>query len=287
MNPLDALLSFGVACYAYGALLEPRLLHLTRRDIHLPQISPGLDGLRILQLSDLHTTRWSHLETRALRIMESCEYDLLVLAGDFANSASGIEPLLRLVRAAHPKIGAYAIKGNTEHKSDIALLWPELRAQLQDAGVVVLENETHRLNLPGSESSIWVSGVDDAWLQCAHLDGVLPEPQSSDGLRLLLSHSPDVLEDERSSQFDLILSGHTHGGQVRIPFLPPIYSHTRIGGWAADGLVSPEKIASRLERKLPQPTLFVGRGVGTVGRGPVWLRFGCRPEVCLLTLRSS
>ncbi|MHB1461247.1 MAG: metallophosphoesterase [Armatimonadota bacterium] len=284
MNPLQAVCSFLLCCYAYGALVEPRLLHLTRRDITLPKLPAALDGLSILLLSDLHTTRWSFLERRTLKLLQSCEYDLLVLDGDYANSASGIEPLMRIIRASKPGLGAFAVKGNTEHKDDIAQTWPHLREKMRQAGVTVLENQPHRLALPEREAAVWIGGVDDAFLHAARLGEVLPPPGEAADLRMLISHSPDILEDDRCSQFELILSGHTHGGQVRLPFLHAFYSHTRLGGWVADGLVSPATIAKRLGRPLPQPTLYVGRGVGTVGRGPVWLRFGCRPEVCLLRL---
>ena len=273
-------------CYAYGSLIEPRLLRRTDRQIVVPNLPPSLDGLSILLLSDFHTTKWGYLESRVLSIIEHCQYDLMILAGDYANSSTGVEPFMTLVREASPRLGAFAVKGNTEHKTDIKKLWPNLRGSLCDAGVTVLEDKALSFTPCGRSSNIWIGGVEDHHLQKRDIAHVLP-PQDFDGFKLLISHSPDVLQDEHCSQYDLILCGHTHGGQFRLPYSPPIYSHTRIGSWAADGLVSPEVIASRLKRKLPQPALYVSRGIGTVGRGPIWVRFGCPPEVCLLTLQCA
>ena len=284
MNLTGFLALCAAGCYAYASLIEPRLLRRTQRQIVLPNLPPSLDGLTILLLSDFHTTKWGYLESRVLSIIESSQYDLMVLAGDFANSSAGIEPFMTLIREASPKMGAFAVKGNTEHKSDIKKLWPNLRRSLCDAGVTVLEDKAVNFTPCGRSANIWVGGVEDHYLQKSDIGNVLP-PAGFDGFKLLISHTPDVLQDERCCQYDLILSGHTHGGQFRLPYSPPMYSHTRIGGWAADGLVLPETIAARLKRPKPQPTLYVSRGVGTVGRGPIWLRFNCPPEVCLLTLR--
>lgn len=246
-----------------------------RRNLELPELelrvrhsAPGLDGLRLAFVSDVHAG--SFLDEADLcdlfdRI-QAAEPDLVLFGGDLINTRERElllfrRPLARL----RPRLGMFAVPGNHDHfwGTDVGL-WS---AFLQENGVQVLLNRGQRIERDGS--SLWLCGVDDL------TEGVPDLAQALRGRRVgepavLLSHHPDFFFEAAAVDVDLTLSGHTHGGQVRIAGWAPIH-HSRFGyerGWFRENDCS----------------LYVGRGVGVT---VLPIRIDAPPEVPIVTLRCA
>lgn len=255
----------------YAREIEPRRIEIVRRELVLPRLAPAFDGYRVVQIGDLHLDDWtrpSHLE-RVARMVNAERPDLVVVTGDFASYSAERLDTGRLVRALgrlSAPDGALAILGNHDYLTDVALI----RRSIRQAGLGELINET--VTLRRGEAALHVSGLDDVMEGRSRLDvvlGNLPE----DGAAILLAHEPDFADvSSATGRFDLQLSGHSHGGQVRIPLLgraalPPFSQRYTRGLHTVGGML-----------------LYVNRGLGTVHAR---LRFGCRPEITALTLRSG
>lgn len=272
------------AVWTWTNLIEPFHLRLQRRPLFLPNLPPHLDGLTILHLSDLHIRKMGLLERKLIWLLSHTSADLAVLTGDLVDSDNGIQPLREVLAHLRAALGSYTVWGNAEHKPEKVSRRDVLERTLADAGVHVLTNEA--TTLIRDNATIWLAGVDDPHSGYDDLMPIAPTSRCAD-LHLLLAHSPDILLHPLSGRFDLILCGHTHCGQVRIPGWGALWSHTRLGRWAGDCVLTPERIARRLHRHQPQPVVVVSPGVATVG-GPLFkARLFCPPEVTLLNLRAN
>ncbi|MEJ5251446.1 MAG: metallophosphoesterase family protein [Chthonomonadetes bacterium] len=270
-----------VLAWGWTNLVEPFYPRLRRRVVRLPELPPSLDGFTILHLSDLHTRRMGALERKVCRLLAQTSADIAVLTGDLVDADSGIAPLLEILSHVHTAQGVYAVFGNSEHKPSRLSHPDRLAGSLRENGVHLLINETRIITHHGA--TIWLAGVDDPHSEHADVQKVAPLPRQAD-LHLLLAHSPDVLLHPSSVAFDLILCGHTHCGQIRIPGLGALWSHTRLGRWAGEPVIFPQQVAHRLRRSLPQPHVIVSPGLATVGTPLLKMRLFCPPEVTLLQL---
>lgn len=249
------------------ALAEPFMTTVERQQIFLRRLPQGLDGLRVVHLSDLHygpLVDPRHLE-RAISIANELKPDLIALTGDYiSQERSYAAPCAALIGQLRARFGVFAVLGNHDHWTDANLITDLFRAE----GVRVLLNEGLRLDINGA--AIWLAGVDDTMVGLEDLSLALAG-SSEDEMKLLLAHNPVVLRRAWKSDVDLVLSGHTHGGQVTI---------------------RPEKNRSgrprrRLLRGLGRrgnTQIYVTRGLGTV---VLPIRYGCPPEVSMLELRSA
>jgi uncharacterized protein len=251
---------------ARAALAEPFMLAIERQQIYLRRLPKALDGLRIVHLSDLHfgpIVNPRHLE-RAIEAANDLRPDLIALTGDYiSHDRSYAAPCAELVGRLRARHGVFAVLGNHDHWTDAALIADLFRAE----GITVLLNEGMRLDLNGE--SFWLSGVDDTMVGLEDLPLALAGSGDNE-MKLLLAHNPIILRRAARSGVDLVLSGHTHGGQVTL---------------------RPEKNRSgrprrRLLRGLGRrgnTQIYVTRGLGTV---VLPIRYGCQPEVSVLELRS-
>ena len=248
------------------ALAEPFMIAIERQQIYLRRLPGALDGLRIVQLSDLHygpLVNPSHLE-RAIQAANDLRPDLIALTGDYiSHDRSFAAPCAELVGRLRATHGVFAVLGNHDHWTDAELIADLFRAE----GIRVLLNEGLRLDLRGE--SFWLAGVNDTMVGLEDLPLALAG-SSDDELKLLLAHNPIILRRAARAGVDFVLSGHTHGGQVTL---------------------RPEKNRSgrprrRLLRGLGRrgnTQIYVTRGLGTV---VLPIRYGCPPEVSVLELRS-
>jgi predicted MPP superfamily phosphohydrolase len=232
----------------------------------------ALAGLKVGHLSDLH---WGPYAGRdevrtAVETTNSLAPDLIVVTGDFVlHSAEYAVPCARELSALRAPLGVYTVPGNHDYWTDIGTVLKELTS----AGLVVLRNSSFRIMSHGA--SLWIVGIDDVWEQHddleAGLDGV-----PTDEPVLLMVHEPDFADQAARAphRIFLQLSGHSHGGQVRLPLLGrPILPW--LGRRYPAGLQDVPNSALQV---------YTSRGIGVI-EPPV--RVNCRPEVALLTLARS
>lgn len=243
-----------------------RGLETVRLEVALGRGGPGLEGLTLAFLSDLHAGCFMD-EDDLLRIFAATaalEPDLVCLGGDLINTRNQELLLLRRPLALlRPPLGVAAVAGNHDHFYGREIdLW---RAFLRDQGVAVLTNSGKRIWKNGA--SLWLAGVEDLTEAAPDLPAALAGLEEGEPV-LLLSHHPDFFFEAAAVGVDLTLSGHTHGGQIR--FMTGLLCHTRFGYWrglhAENGSL-----------------LHVSRGVGVT---LLPIRIGAPPEITLVRLRA-
>jgi predicted MPP superfamily phosphohydrolase len=260
-----------VAALLAGAVLETRSLRtqrITVRDADLPE---PFHGIRVAFVSDIHQGPFVSRE-RVRRIVDHIgrlRPDLIVLGGDYAYRDSGcIAPVFAELSRLHAPLGVYGVLGNHDHWLDA----DATRRAMEAAGVRDLDNRGVWLQRNGER--LRLCGVDDLWKGRQDLASALGDAAPDDFV-LLVSHNPDYAETIGAAPVDLVLSGHTHGGQVTLlgawaPFLPSDH-----GQKYRAGLIGNEDGAVRV-------LVTTGTGMTVV---PV--RLFARPEVVLLTLQGA
>ena len=248
----------------YAFRIEPDWLQVRHVTVALPGLPPALDGFTIVHLSDLHlgpTVSVADIR-HAVNVANTLKPDLVALTGDFVyRSADYAEPCAQELASLEATCGVVACLGNHDLWEDA----PAIRQALTNVGIGVLVNAG--LSLAGG--ALWVAGVDDVW--SGHPDlGIALDGAPTDAAVILLAHEPDYADTvSEHGGVDLQLSGHSHGGQVRLPFTgAPMLPY--LGQRYPAGLY-----------RIGELTLYTNRGVGTI-YPPV--RFNCRPEVALITL---
>jgi hypothetical protein len=244
--------------------IEIRHLHLV-----LPRLQPEFSGYRLVQISDIHVDGWMSRQRLAEIVdqVNRLEPELVAATGDFFTHSPQryADDLIIPLKNLSAPDGVVAVLGNHDHGSG-----PEpVRAILRQAGVIVLTNTAHTLRR--GRALLHLGGVDDIMLRQDRLDLVLDQ-LPLDGAAILLAHEPDYADTSAASgRFDLQLSGHSHGGQVRLPRIGPIF-------------------LPRYARKYPHGQYQVGKMVLYVNRGlgvaHLRLRINCRPEITVITLES-
>ena len=250
----------------YARLVEPHWLAVERVDVPIPDLPASLDGFTIVQLSDLHRGPKVTQEqvAQAVELALQQEAHLVVLTGDYVSvsaeyAASCAESLSPLAASGD----VLACLGNHDHWTDA----DTVARALTDAGITVLRNAAREV-----ADGLWVAAVDDVREQYADLEEALAGVPAGVTI-VLLAHEPDYADEVAADgQVSLQLSGHSHGGQVRLPLAGPL-------------------ILPYLGRKYPAGLyrvggmwLYVNRGVGLIGPA---VRFNCRPEVTVLRLRYA
>jgi uncharacterized protein len=292
-NPLTGSTSFsttrrkfiGLAAAAGAAalgidsvLIEPNRPEILRREIHLHRWSPSLNGFTIALISDFHyDPHFSvHPLHAAIGMVNDLNPDLIALCGDFVTlplmshrdkpAAAAVEPCSLLLRQLKARFGVWAVLGNHDYFSDPDRITDTLCSQ----GIRVLANESAAIEINGAR--FWLSGVNDVTSETADLDAALHNVPVNEAT-VLLAHEPDYADDVAPlRRVDLQLSGHSHGGQVRLPLLPPLYLPDLA-----------KKYVWGLYR-IGALTLYTNRGLGTVG---LPIRLNCPPEITLITLRQA
>ncbi|MBX7165190.1 MAG: metallophosphoesterase [Pirellulales bacterium] len=244
-------------------------IDLAEKELVLPRLPESLDGLSIAHLSDLHLHDGLFEQAfydEAIELTNELRADLVMITGDLIDHRACIDWIPPLLGRLESRWGGFAIFGNHDW---LVGECPALEAAVAAAGLTYLGGRWHRLLVDGEE--IWLAGNELPWLPPAAPLDARPR-RGADGrpLSIALVHTPDQYAWARRGDFDLMLSGHTHGGQVALPRLGPLFAASRTGVRYASGVF------------YEAPTvLHVSRGLA--GCEP--LRFNCRPEVTKLTLR--
>ena len=275
---------------AYSLKIEPLLVEVTHQTLVLPSLPAAWDGLSILFLSDPHVWEFGKRERRVVELCSKLEKpDLIVWGGDFIGTPRGVVPAVRLVTeigSLFPDTPTFAVWGNAEHKiRHERRAW--LESLLAEVGVCTLINESLPLTLRGE--TITIAGCDDPYYGHADLDATFSE-LTTRRFTLLIAHSPQVAAIAARAGVDLMLSGHTHGGQVRFPLLGPWKTQNPLSRQLDCGIF-PHKRLTEILGYDPSGNLttFISRGIGLAFiQGLPWLapRFNCRPEVACLTLSN-
>ena len=265
-RPLN-LIKSALAQVARVALAEPFMLSIERQEIFLPRLPKKLDGLRIVHLSDFHygpLVNPKHLE-RAVRAANDLHPDLIALTGDYiSQDRAYAAPCAEVVGKLRARHGVYAVLGNHDHWTDAALIADLFRLE----GIRLLINEGSRMDVEGE--TFWLGGVDDTMVGLEDLSLAMAGSRAGE-FKLLLAHNPTILRRAARTDIDLVLSGHTHGGQVT---------------WRSEKSRSgrPRRRMLRGLGRRGNTQIYVTRGLGTV---VLPIRYGCPPEVSVLELRST
>jgi len=284
-------------------------VELTRREIRLPYLPPQLDGFTLLHLSDLHFTGRVAQEwfCQTIEFCAQLQADLVTLTGDFLDTMDCLDWIPKVLSPLRGRWGVYFILGNHDWRLD----WQRIREEITQLGFVWLGGRwtllsgfraerghpcsrtatnplfsgvsaagPHAESLPpeavgthtGRQIQLLLAGNELPWIGPAPDLQIAPPPAAEGGpVRILLAHSPDQFRWARRHQFDLMLAGHTHGGQVRVPLIGPILTPSRSGVRYSGGVFY-----------RPPTVLHVSRGISAE-----WpLRWNCPPEVVLVVLRS-
>lgn len=250
----------------YVTYVEPNWPRLERVEVPLARLPAALDGFRVIQLSDLHRGPDVAQEdvARAVDLALRQEVDLVVLTGDYVSGSASYASSCAEALSALLELGdVVACLGNHDHWTDA----DAVAQALADVGIDVLRNAARPV-----AQGLWLAAVDDVWERQSDLDRAL-ERVPAGAVVLLLAHEPDYADDVAADgRVDLQLSGHSHGGQVCLPLIgPPILPY--LAHKYPAGLYEVDRM-----------WLYVNRGVGLVAPA---VRFNCRPEVTVLTLRAG
>lgn len=261
----------GAGCSAclmgsYPVFIERYLVQFNRYRIPVANLPAAFQGLRIAQVSDAHCgrlmPRW--FVNYLLERVNRAGADVIVCTGDYIHGrdAAQIEVVWPMLCELRAPLGVYSVLGNHDHwgSAERSLYWLERSGQNLRGKAIALEKDGERL---------WLAGIGDLWEDPFPVDSVLSQIPERD-CRIVLAHNPDSADTPFSGRIDLMLSGHTHGGQVRIPF-----------GGAPVLPVKNKTYSSGLKMSTKQQRVFISRGIG-------WaiypVRFNCYPEIPILEL---
>ena len=263
--------AFGMGGITYINRIEPNWIEIAAVTLRLPRLPAAFSGYRLVQFSDIHMGTWmtrAHLE-HIVSLINEQQPDLIALTGDFVT----VEPLAVWAGELVPPLstlsardGAVAVLGNHDHWTNHNVI----REVIRDSGLIDLNNRVHTLEREGA--LLHIAGVDDVWEGFADLDSVLAQTPN-EGAAILLAHEPDFADTSAASgRFDLQISGHSHGGQVVLPFIGP----PRLPRYGKKYPLGRYQVGDMIQ--------YTNRGVGMVGP---FVRFNCRPEITVFTLKSG
>lgn len=278
LGALAGATALGLLAYAVG--VEPYLIETVHLDLYAPRLPEAFDGYTVIQVSDLHMQQMGRRERGLERLARALPpADLVAVTGDLIHTPAGTEPFLQLAQAFPARDGAYAIFGNSEHKNGVRPY--AFSRTLAEHGITPLLNRHVLLERGGAR--IALAGVDDPVNDKDRLDEALAGVPP-DLFTLLLMHSPDGIAEAVVRGVDVVLAGHTHGGQVRLPFFGAPYTHSLLGRRMSDGYYSRGRLRRAVGIRPGRTQLYVTRGIGVSGLS---LRFLTRPELTVITLRRG
>ena len=264
---------------------------------HRLQVTPAWPALSIVHISDLHVRSSDLRLFRAQKAaLESLAPDVLCVTGDVCEKVADIHLVVELLKTVNPRLGTFVVLGNHEHNAPLPLrlreqhargwrkllghamgmISPRLRSDGEDeghamadaltaAGITVLHNAGQRIKANGQ--SLWIAGCDSAWAGHADMLAAM-HGRRSDEACLALIHEPDLAFEAQEHGADLILAGHTHGGQVRFPFLGALYTLR----------MDPRILIAAGFQHIEASLLHITSGMGHT----IPIRFRCPPEVVWL-----
>lgn len=260
----------GAGLVAYARFVEPRWLAVRYVQLKLPHLPKAFHDYRIAHISDLHLGGWMTPQRLAetVALINRLDPDLVAITGDFVerherNVVNGLRAPLKELR---PRDATVAVLGNHDYRYGV----DGVRHVLADCDIVELSNAVYPIRR--GPAALYIAGLDDQVVHRACLDQVLDQ-LPADGPAILLAHEPDFADVTAATErFDLQLSGHTHGGQIRLPLIGmpvlPSYGQRYPSG----------------QYRVGDMIQYTNRGLGMI---KPWLRFNARPELTMLILESA
>jgi predicted MPP superfamily phosphohydrolase len=257
---LHVLAGTGILCALYGRFIEPYRVQVNVMTLHTPKLKST--GFRIVQISDLHCDTTPHNEEKAVRLINVLRPDIIVATGDYLNHRRALPRLRNMLSRLDAPLGKYAVGGNFEGH--------------QDAGLDILAGTGFHL-LRADKATVMKGGdaLDIRGLTYARVADwpALLTDVPADRFTVFLFHTPDLIEDIRGRGVDLYLCGHTHGGQVALPWYGALVTFSKFGKKYESGLY-----------QVGETTLYVNRGLGLEPRPAPQVRFFARPEIAVFDI---
>ncbi len=259
----------------YSLIFEPNNIQIERISITLENLPKEFEGTKIVHLTDFHSYNFGKREKKVLEILEDIDPDFVFITGDFIDHKtkdinSCQEFWQELGNKYQGKV--FGITGNHEYWNN-GINAEDFKSLLEENGIVILDNKNEKIFQ--DDKYIYLIGVDDPHTGNDDLEKAVADTKKSIP-KILLAHSPDIVNDLESLEkenIDLILAGHTHGGQFVIPFVRPYWTPTKNHGKYASGLF-----------EIGNTILYVNRGIGTA---VLPIRFNCLPEVTVIELKKK
>jgi len=262
----------GFLAYARHDSLDLKKEHW---DLFYPNLPTSLEGKTICQLSDLHLETLRILPERIKQIVMAQKPDLLVITGDIISTRTDLDKLESFLGGLSATHGKFVVMGNNDYRNLSRTLFKHYLQQFQDLGWTPLLNDASFL----SGLNLWVIGVDDPAtahddVELAYQKVPLAPTPSTAPFNLVLAHSTDCLDDVSENGADLLLTGHTHGGQIRIPGFQPLITNTYLGD---HGIYEGYHVISGVP-------LYISRGIG---ESVLPIRINVPPEIAFFTLHKG
>lgn len=249
---------------SYSHLLEPYWVEVKNVIVEINRLPRQFNGLTIAQLSDIHHCRYVPKEfiRKCVRKVNALHPDIIALTGDYIyGSHTFLLPVTEELAGLRAKEGIFAVLGNHDSREYTADIFFK-------KGIRVFINECTPLYR--KKDCLFIGGVDDLWRGKVNLDATFKGTDNNP--KILLSHNPDIIEMTVHTDIDLVMAGHTHGGQINLPFFGPPVTYSKFGNRYSAGLF-----------REGRTTLYVNKGIGT---SILPARFFARPEITLFTLKS-
>ena len=267
---IKSIFIFSICVFLYAYFIEPNWVDINYVELKLPNLASAFNGYRIVQISDIHIDK--RTKTRYLNhifhLVNQQKPDLIAITGDFVTRRQikflpKLEATLGKLSASDKVVG---VLGNHDYWTDAK----KIAQVLENNNVLNLDNKVYTLKR--GNSILNIAGVDDVWVGKDRLDLVLQQLPAQ-GAAILLAHEPDFADTSAlTNRFDLQLSGHSHAGQIRLPFLEPPF----LPGLGQKYYAGLYKIGKMFQ--------YTNRGVGTT---KLHLRFSSRPEITVFRLESN
>ncbi len=254
----------------YILFFEPNNIQIEKQVIAIENLPQRFDGVKIVQLSDFHSLWFGSREKKVLEMLEELKPDFVFITGDFVDPITKAitDRKLNSVKIFWQKLGEkyenriFGVLGNHDTKF--------VKNYLIESGITILDNENKKLIL--NNEHIYLVGVDDPWTRRANLSKAM-EGIENEGPKILLAHAAEIIDEAVREKIDLVLVGHTHGGQINFPVLEWLQPLSEYGRKYTSGLF-----------RIEDTYLYVNRGIGT---SILPIRFNCPPEITLIELQKK
>jgi predicted MPP superfamily phosphohydrolase len=255
----------GMALGWYGFVFEPNNIQIEKIDIEIQNLPEDFDGVKIVHLTDFHSFGFFEREKRVIEIVSEINPDFVFITGDFVDSKTkDFDSCARFWQELGKQYNGriFGVLGNHDLNS--------LEKLLEQNNINILNNESTKIFQ--GDDYVYLIGVNDPDTHRDNLQKAMLGVKDN-APKILLAHSPDIIKDTENKEIDLILVGHTHGGQIKIPFITPFWVPTENRGKYASGLF-----------EINNTYMYVNKGIGMTA---LQIRFNCAPEIAIIELKRK